>query len=507
MKKHIIFPILGLAFALASCNDDNAENVFIVDGNMSGLTPEYALSYDRYGTPVVDDPDYENDYITFTVKSNVFPTVTADQDWVTIESLKTEKQVHTFGVYASSNPVKAERTATITVIASDNQKGTLTVTQAPGRGPVVNAESNGMKAIDIAKNIKSGINIGNTLEACNNGGSEGGETYWGQPLINQAYINGLKTAGFDAVRVPVAWDTHAKDGVIDPVWLDRVDEVVEWILDAGMYAIVNCHWDGGWLEENINWKNEERVNALQAAYWTQIAEKLNAYDEHLLFAATNEPNAVIEGDNGQDAADRIEILRGYQQTMIDAVRKTGGVNAVRTLIMQGPNTNIDYTLSSYTLPEDQAEGRMMAEVHYYDPFQFCLMEEDDTWGNVCWFWGEGNLVDGSDRNSYSTEADMNNQFAKVKAQFADNGIPVILGEYGAFPNEHYADHQSEVDKANILKSRIAYYKSVQKFGLENGLLPFAWDTGELIDRNTGAILVPEIVNGIMEGASTTSYWQ
>lgn len=494
MKKQIIFPILALGLALVACNDDNVENVYYVDGTMSGLTSQYALNFDRYGAPSTNDPDYEENYLTFTVKSNVAPTIVADQSWVNITHAKTDKQVHTFNVTVDANPVKEIRNATITVMAGD-EKGSLSVAQAPGRGPVINAESNGMTAIDIAKDFKAGFNIGNTLEAPD------GETSWGQPLINQAYINGIKAAGFNFVRIPVAWNSHAEDGVIDPVWLDRIDEVVEWVIDAGMYAVVNSHWDNGWLEENINWSNEEAVNALQGAYWTQIAEKLNAYDEHLLFAATNEPNAVSDDDNDYDVADRINILKKYQKTMIDAVRSTGGVNAVRTIVVQGPNTNIDHTMAYYTLPEDSAEGRLMAEVHYYDPYQFTLMEEDASWGKVCWFWGEGNLVEGSDRNSSTGEADMQAQFAKMKAQFVDNGIPVILGEYGAYPNEHLAGDQTEADKAAILKSRISYYNCVNKYGIAVGVLPFAWDTGELIDRNSGSILVPEIVNAIIEGAS------
>lgn len=497
MKKHILFPLLSLALAFSACNDDNAENVYLVNGNMSGLASEYALNFDRYGSPNVDDPSYGNDYISFTVKSNVAPVTKVDQSWVTVTKVSTTKEVHTFNVTVAANPVKEERTATITVLAGD-QNGTLTVSQAPGRGPVINAESNGMTAIDIAKNFKAGFNIGNTLEAPD------GETSWGQPMINQNYINGLKAAGFNFVRIPCAWDSHAKDGVIDPVWLDRVDEVVDWVISAGMYAIVNAHWDNGWLEENINWKNEEKVNALQKAYWTQIAEKLNAYDEHLMFAATNEPNAISDSDSEVDKVDKINILIGYQKTMIDAVRSTGGVNTVRTIIVQGPSTNIDQTMQYYSLPEDSAEGRLMAEVHYYDPYQFTLMEKDESWGKVQWFWGEGNLVAGSSRNASSGEADMQKQFAKVKAQFVDNGIPVVLGEYGAYPNQHLADQQTDADKAAILKSRVSFYNCVNKYGVSAGILPFAWDTGELIDRSSGSVLVPEIVNAIIEGASSSS---
>ena len=493
MKIHKLIPLLCLAFAFTACHDDDAETVLEVNGNVSDITAEYGLNFDKYGAPVPNDPEYSDDFLIFTVKSNVSPTVKVDDNWVHVEYAKTEKQVHTYNVTVEPNKSNDSRTTKIRVFAGD-QQNSIIVSQARGRF----SESNGMTALDIAKEMKAGINIGNTLEAPD------GETSWGQPLVNEYYIQGLKDAGFNAVRIPVAWNSHAKDGVIKEEWLNRVDSVVGYVIDAGMYAIVNCHWDGGWLEENITWAAQQGVNDLQKKYWTQIANKLADYDEHLLFAATNEPNAIKDGDNEWDRKDKIDILVDYQKTMIDAVRATGGINAVRTIIVQGPNTNIDQTLQYYYLPEDSANDRLMVEVHYYDPYQFCLMEEDQSWGKVQWFWGTGNLVSGSDRNAKSGEADMQAQFAKMKERYVDNGIPVILGEYGAYPNEHYTSLQTLEDQNAILKSRVAYYNCVNKYGLSAGIIPYAWDTGELVSRYGGSVLVPEIVNAIISGAASAT---
>jgi hypothetical protein len=73
-------------------------------------------------------------------------------------------------------------------------------------------------------------------------------------------------------------------------WLDRINEVVGYCVANDMYAIVNIHWDGGWLENNCTPDKQEENNRKQQALWTQIANKLNHYDEHLLFAGSNEPN-------------------------------------------------------------------------------------------------------------------------------------------------------------------------------------------------------------------------
>ena len=102
-----------------------------------------------------------------------------------------------------------------------------------------------------------------------------------------------------------------------------------------MYAIVNIHWDGGWLENNCTADKQEANNKKQKALWTQIANKLNVYDEHLLFAGCNEPNV--------ENTAQMAVLKSYEQTFIDAVRATGGNNAVRNLIVQGPSTDIGKT--------------------------------------------------------------------------------------------------------------------------------------------------------------------
>ena len=110
--------------------------------------------------------------------------------------------------------------------------------------------------------------------------------------MSEAYIKGLKALGFNAVRIPCAWDYYIVNPStyeIDAAWLDRVSEVVGYCVANDMYAIVNIHWDGGWLEESITHGYSSEVDAKQKAIWTQIANKLNAYDEHLLFAGCNEP--------------------------------------------------------------------------------------------------------------------------------------------------------------------------------------------------------------------------
>src|SRR5262249_18239082 len=121
-------------------------------------------------------------------------------------------------------------------------------------------------ATQVASQITTGWNIGNSLEAT------GGETAWGNPLITQQLITAVQAAGFNTLRIPCAWDGHANQTTltIDPAWLARVKEVVDFAISRGMYVILNEHWDGGWLEEHPLFSFQTAVNTKQTAYWTQI---------------------------------------------------------------------------------------------------------------------------------------------------------------------------------------------------------------------------------------------
>ena len=196
-------------------------------------------------------------------------------------------------------------------------------------------------------------------------------------------INSVAAAGFNTIRIPVAWDTHANQTTytIDASWLNRVKQVVDWSLAADLTVVINTHWDGGWFENNIGNTVNPTINAKMNSYWTQIANTFSSYDDRLLFAAANEPNV--------DTAAEMSTLTAYYQTFVNAVRGTGGNNTSRWLVLQGPNTNIDLTYSLMnTLPNDPTEDRLAVEVHYYDPWQFAGLGEDANWGDMFYFWGD-----------------------------------------------------------------------------------------------------------------------
>ncbi|KXI30560.1 dihydroxy-acid dehydratase [Paraglaciecola hydrolytica] len=327
-------------------------------------------------------------------------------------------------------------------------------------------------ASEIAQKIKLGWNIGNTMEAI------GGETAWGNPQVSNELLQLVKSSGFDAVRLPIAWDQYADQSTakISDEWLNRVKDVVQLCIDNNLYVLINIHWDGGWLENNVTPDKQEANNAKQKAFWQQIASHLREFDQHLLFASANEPNV--------ENAEQMAVLHSYHQTFVDAVRATGGKNANRVLVVQGPATDIEKTYQLWgQMPVDSVPDKLMAEVHFYTPYNFALMTEDQSWGKQFYYWGQGNhsATDPERNPTWGEEDTINDLFDLMKVQFVDVGIPVVLGEFSATRRTHLTGDALTLH----LKSRAYYHQYVVQQALARGLLPFYWDNGALDNLSSG----------------------
>ncbi|HEX3025198.1 MAG TPA: glycoside hydrolase family 5 protein [Chitinophagaceae bacterium] len=344
-------------------------------------------------------------------------------------------------------------------------------------------------AKNIAGKMKVGWNLGNTLEAiC-------GETAWGGAVTTQRLIDSVKAAGFNSVRIPCAWFCHADtvNSVIDESWMNRVKQVVDYCIKDSLFVVLNMHWDKGWLENRINKANQKEVNSRLQKYWTQIANNFKNYDEHLLFAGANEPAA-------KDSA-ATSVLLSYYQTFINAVRATGGNNSSRTLIIQGPETNIEKTNKWMNeLPVDKIENRLMMEIHYYDPYQFCLMEKDAEWGKRFFYWGKNNhsKTDSSYNATWGEESSMEEKLEIMKQKFADKGVPVIIGEFGAYKRKLPAGADKKLHDASVEYFQQYFVKTA----VSKGLIPFYWDINMgLFDRGKCKVLDENLLHAIMNGAN------
>ena len=381
------------------------------------------------------------------------------------------------------------------------------------------ADAQNRTATEVINDMAPGWNLGNTLEGVatwagtdflNNKGGLGAETSWQDTKTTQAIIDYVKSLGFKSVRIPCAWVyghiSNASTYEIDSQWMTRVKEVVDYCIRDGLYVVLNDHWDGGWLENHIADTDAATIKknkTILTALWTQIANVFKDYDEHLLFAGLNEPNA-----ENQAATNN---LIQYNQTFVDAVRATGGNNAKRVLVVQGPSTNIEHTCNFMAgkMPTDIIEGRLAIEVHYYNPWQFWGMEKDESWGKVFYYWGQGNHLSGSTHNAtWGEEADMKKQLQMMKTNFVDKGYPVVIGEFGANWRDlsSLAGESQEKHNASIK----AHYRELHRLCKEmGGMVPMTWDTNyrnqegtkgcmTIIDRKNLTVFGTYAMEGINE---------
>lgn len=338
----------------------------------------------------------------------------------------------------------------------------------------------GLTALEATRLMGNGINLGNTLEACdNNVGIKTNtplsyETHWGQPKTTQAMIDGMKAAGFDTIRIPVAWMTNAThlyegDYTIDADYMDRVEEVVRYARKAGMYVIINDHWDGGWYGMFGSESAETRALAMEAykGMWQQIAERFRDYSDYLIFESANEELGGRFDENSplycSDSVvtyltddERYALTNEINQTFVDVVRATGGNNAARFLLIAGYSTDINQTCDDrFQMPKDTVDSKLMVSVHYYDPWSYC---------------GASSAVSATKWGKVSDYEYLDQQLAKM-TKFTEAGYGVVIGEYGALPC-------SDGLKDNTLAYHTAFLDACTKYNLTNCL----WDCSGLYKR-------------------------
>jgi endoglucanase len=436
----------------------------------------------------------------FTVMSNdKWRISNSGSSWLQVSQVSGSSGTYTIEVSVGLNNTSTTRTAILTIASDNGQSRRVTCSQPSYIFPSYNTspispDATGMSstAVQLAAKMHLGINFGNTMESP-------AEGEWVNSKITESYIKFVKQSGFNAVRLPTGWvHSHLSDPAkmkIDPAWLSRVKEVVGWCVANDMYVILNAHGDWGWLENNVNKKMQDSINAKQKAIWEQIATAMRDFDEHLIFAGTNEP--VV------DNAEQMSILDSYHQTFVNAVRATGGRNSYRVLVVQGPRTNgeLTYNLMN-TLPADPVPDRLMVEIHNYTPATFTLVTDGDvSWGNMIYYWGAGNhSTIEPDRNAtYGEEDEIVDEFQKMKQKFVDKGIPVMLGEYATWRRTDDLGKPIPKDMDMHNKSVNYWATYVTKQAKAHGLVPFWWEIGFMLDRANNVAKDQAMLDAIIEG--------
>ncbi len=328
-----------------------------------------------------------------------------------------------------------------------------------------------ISAWELVKEIKTGWNLGNTLDATGSN-TIASEISWQPDPTKKEMIDLLKEDGFDLIRIPVSWGMHMdKNYNVDPKWMARVHEIVDYAIDNDMYVILNTHHEEWYFPDEEN--KEQDIEQLKAL-WTQIAEEFKNYDEHLIFEGLNEPR--LRGTqyewNGGNKASRA-VVQEYAQAFYETVRASGGNNPKRMLMLTGYAASSQRNcLKEVWLPEN--DDKVIVSVHGYLPYSFAL----DTKGTDTFDDGNKGEID----SFFQTLADL----------FYVNQIPVIVGEYGC------------LDKGNTqerVECTTYYLETAKKLGIpcvwwDNNAVGTSGENFGMMDRANCTWKFPEIIDAI-----------
>lgn len=346
-------------------------------------------------------------------------------------------------------------------------------------------------AMQFVEDMKLGWNLGNAFDAIDANYLTDELEYekaWNGCYTTEEMIQAVKDAGFSTVRLPVSWHNHLVDDnyTISEVWMDRVNEVVDWCIERDMYVILNIHHDSSTEFVYPSEEYEEQSITYITAIWAQLAERYKDYDEHLIFESINEPRLVGHecewwlNPNNEDCKEAVACINRFNQAFVDLIRASGGNNATRYLMCPGYGASPDGALNNgFVLPTDTIENKMIVSVHAYTPYNFAL----DAGGTDTW--------------SIDNQTDITNMVGfmdKLYNKFISKGIPVVIGEFGA--RNKYNNVEARTEFA-------AYYVAAAR---ARGMTCCWWDnnafigTGEnfgLLNRGNSQWQYPEIVEAMM----------
>ncbi|MBR1686949.1 MAG: cellulase family glycosylhydrolase [Prevotella sp.] len=475
--------MLLAVMAVSACSDSNSS----IYG--SG---EQRLTVTSLDTLAIESLDFGSSAASkmIGINSNADWDVEVSADWVTTSAragygYAYETRMSWLRIDVERNS-GVPRTATVTIksgglsrVIAINQSGT-------------NADDTFEKATEFIANVKLGYNLGNTLESnhditdpsvqswFNPTTVYDWETCWGQPRTTPEIINTIAERGFNLIRVPVTWFPHLDaDDNVDEAWMNRVEEVVNYVLDAGCYCIINVHHDASepdanrgdgahWLVADLS--QYETISPRFKHLWQQIAERFRDYGDRLLFEGINE---IIDetGNWGNPAnADAYTAVNRLMQDFVDVVRSTGGNNAFRNLVVNTYSAgHTQAKLNGFQAPSDQIPDHLLASIHSYDPYNFC--NDNGEW-NVLAF-------------DKSCTDEIDEMFTMIDKRFRQElDLPYFYGEFGA------------LDEGKSMAERVKYATYMaQKFKAYNtvGL----WWMG-LLKRNTLEWYEDDIVTALFD---------
>jgi aryl-phospho-beta-D-glucosidase BglC (GH1 family) len=322
--------------------------------------------------------------------------------------------------------------------------------------------------------MQPGWNLGNTLDATPT------ETSWGNPLVTQEFIQQIKAQGFKSIRIPITWDAGnnrvgpAPNYTIDPAWLDRVQQIVDWSLDAGLYVMINMHHDSYWIRTMPT--DHDTVLAKYNAIWSQIAPRFRDHSDKLMFESINEPTF-----DGVDSATKNALLKELNVSFFNIVRSTGGGNATRPLVLPSVETNngqefLDSLSETITQLNDP---NLIATVHDYGLWQFSVNIAGVT------------KFDAATQDWATTGID------RVYNTLVSKGVPVVVGELGLLS---FSGFDGAVERGEALK----FFEYTMSYYQSKGITFQWWDAGAFFNRFTYQWTTPDLYTYMMHSVTGRS---
>lgn len=325
------------------------------------------------------------------------------------------------------------------------------------------------------------------------------ETSANNLALTQKNVDTLKQYGFRNVRIPVAWSNLmdiSEDKMtytINEGYLQRVEQVINYCLNDGMYAIVNIHYDGDWwgqfgdADESVRKQAWARFRQI----WTQVSNRYRDYSDRLIFESANEElgdrlndNWVKRDTNNKTGVltvdEQYETMNKINQEFVNIVRKSGGNNEKRYLLIAGYSTNIERTCDDrFVMPTDPIKengvSKLSVSVHYYTPWNYCGGSEYHQVEG-----GAARLYDwGTDEDIKAMHAELDKM-----SKFTEQGYGVIIGEYGV-----------QTTAADGIAN---YIYEMGQYALEKGMIPVLWDNGGWFNRQKNIISYDDVAQAILD---------
>lgn len=402
-------------------------------------------------------------------------------------------------VKPTTAPTEAVNTPELTATPVPTEAPTPTATPAPTATPTVKVtptlvpsrevvknpfaydEMRGLTPKELVAEMTVGWNLGNTMDATNGSGI-GSETSWGNPKTSPEMIETIAAYGFDLLRIPTTWSNHIIDDkyTIDPDWMARVKEIVDYAFENGMYVILNTHHEESW--QKPDYEHLDAVKAEQAALWKQIAEYFKDYGDHLVFEGMNEPR--VQGSenewNGGTPEGR-DCINQLNQNFVDTVRATGGNNSTRLLLITTyAAASSAGAYAGYVFPEDANIG---LSLHAYTPYKFTYDSKGESWNTAEYKPAIQNEI-----NSVMNEM----------VRFSQKGdVPVIITECGSVTKKL----NGELNFEEVGKWAQGYMDAAKKRHMpcifwDNGAFKSTGENFGLLNRKTLTWYYPDVINAV-----------